>query len=185
MISEASRRVGHPAHGMHRSFPIWLLPPTTAYLEVRDPATSAVVDVARYFAAWVTPNAPEVLTVLRKAAELVPGKRISGYQGPEQQVLAQVEGLFNAIQKEGLAYVNTVFANGGDSFRYFQRVRLPREALKGKSANCIDGPVLFASLLEAASLFAGMVIIPGHAFVAWNALTGIRPRTTGATSRRR
>jgi hypothetical protein len=39
--------------------------------------------------------------------------------------------------------------------------------LKHGSANCIDGAVLFASLLESASLHAGIVLVPGHAFVAW------------------
>lgn len=153
---------------LHRSFPIWLLPPTTAWLGVRDPATGQSVDLYRYFAAWVTPNAPEVLLLLRKAAEFVtPQKGIFGYQGPEETVTAQVSAIFTALKYEGLTYVNTVFASGGSSDRFLQRVRLPREALSSRSANCIDGTVLFASLLEAASLFAGMVIIPGHVFVAW------------------
>ena len=48
-----------------------------------------------------------------------------------------------------------------------QRVRLPREALENKSANCLDGTILMASLLEAASLNPGIVLIPGHALLAW------------------
>ena len=48
-----------------------------------------------------------------------------------------------------------------------QRVRLPRQALEEGQANCIDGTVLFASLLEAVSLSPAIVIVPGHAFVAW------------------
>ena len=47
-----------------------------------------------------------------------------------------------------------------------QRVRLPREALAQKSANCIDGTFLMASLLEAASLNPAIVLVPGHAFLA-------------------
>jgi hypothetical protein len=158
-----------PRTELHRSFPIWLLPPTTAWLGVKDPITGKNVDLSRYFAAWVTPNAPEVLRLLRKAAELVtPSKGIFGYnQNSEDIVTVQVSAIFEALKQEGLTYVNTVFASGGSSDRFQQRVRLPRESLVSKSANCIDGTVLFASLLEAASLFAGLVIIPGHAFVAW------------------
>lgn len=36
-----------------------------------------------------------------------------------------------------------------------------------KEANCIDGTVLFASLLEGASLSPAIVVKPGHAYVAW------------------
>ena len=50
-----------------------------------------------------------------------------------------------------------------------QRTRLPRESLAGRAANCIDGAVLFASLLEGASLNPAIVLVPGHAFVGWEA----------------
>ena len=48
-----------------------------------------------------------------------------------------------------------------------QRVRLPRQTLASTNANCIDGTVLFASLLEAITLRPAIVLVPGHAFVAW------------------
>ena len=48
-----------------------------------------------------------------------------------------------------------------------QRVRLPRESLADKEANCIDGTVLFASLLEGISMNPAIVLVPGHAFLAW------------------
>ncbi len=163
---EVSR--GVPRLELHRTFPLWLLPPSTAQLGVMDPVTGTAVDTVRYFAAWVTPNAPEVLQVLRKAADranAVGG--IVGYHADPEGVLAQARALFGALTEESLTYVNTVFARGDGGTRFLQRVRLPRESLGARSANCIDGAVLFASLLEAASLFAGIVLIPGHAFVAW------------------
>ena len=53
-----------------------------------------------------------------------------------------------------------------------QRARLPREALDLKSANCVDGVVLFASLLEGASLCPALLLVPGHALVGWESLDG-------------
>ena len=44
--------------------------------------------------------------------------------------------------------------------------------MRHRSANCIDGTVLFASLLESASLHAAIVLIPGHAFVGWEKWRG-------------
>ena len=51
-------------------------------------------------------------------------------------------------------------------------VRLPRESLEQKEANCIDGTVLFASLLEAISMSPALVMVPGHAFLAWETWRG-------------
>jgi hypothetical protein len=160
---------GLPRTELHRSLPIWLLPPTTAWLEVRDPTTGKPLDTARYFGAWVTPNAPKVLAVLRKAADHAKalGGGIVGYQAGEEGTLKQARAIFEALKDESLTYVNTTFATGGSGTHTLQRVRLPRESLDSRSANCIDGAVLFASLLEASSLLAGIVIIPRHAFVAW------------------
>src|SRR5207244_6483367 len=53
-----------------------------------------------------------------------------------------------------------------------QRTRLPGEALALRSANCIGGTVLMASLLEGASLHAALVFVPGHAFVGWESWDG-------------
>lgn len=46
-------------------------------------------------------------------------------------------------------------------------MRLPRESLAHGQANCIDGAVLFASLLEGISINPAIVLVPGHALVAW------------------
>ncbi len=48
-----------------------------------------------------------------------------------------------------------------------QHVRLPRESLARREANCADGSVLFASLLLAFSLHPALVIMPQHIIVAW------------------
>jgi len=39
--------------------------------------------------------------------------------------------------------------------------------LATKSANCLDGTLLMASVLEAVSLSPGLALVPGHAFLAW------------------
>jgi hypothetical protein len=60
-----------------------------------------------------------------------------------------------------------VICFGNGPTQALQRVRLPRESLANRSANCIDSTVLMASVLEAASLNAGIVLVPGHAFLAF------------------
>lgn len=158
------------------TYRVVLLPRTTAYLGVKDGA-GGTLDLTRYFAAWVTPNAPEVMQVLREAAALHPEGAIVGYQPRDSAdlpaiVTAQVEAIYRALQARELTYVNSLWAFNLEGDAHVQRVRLPRESLATRSANCIDGVVLMASLLEAASLNPAIVLVPGHAFVAFERTPG-------------
>ena len=149
------------------TFPIWLLARTSAYLGVVDPATGDWVDLTPYMAAWVTPHAPVVMKLLRRAADMHPDQHIVGYQVGPAGIQEQVQAIFEALKAEGIVYVNSVLSFGATGGEYMQRVRLPRESIEDKSANCLDGTVLMASILEAASLNPGIVLVPGHAFLAW------------------
>lgn len=154
------------------TFPIWLLARTSAYLGVADPATGDWVDLTPKLAAWATPNAPAVMKLLRRAADMHPDQHIVGYQVSPEGVEEQVKAIFEAVKAEGIVYVNSVLSFGATEGEYMQRVRLPRESIENKSANCIDGTVLMASVLEAASLNPGIVLVPGHAFLAWETQDG-------------
>jgi hypothetical protein len=159
-----------------QSFPIWLMPRTTAYLSVGDPSTDEVQDLTPYLAAYVTPNAEPVMQVLREAATQHPDRAMIGYQGPEedmsQTVTTQVAAIYAALRARGITYINSVVCFGGGPTQSLQRIRLPSESLATRSANCIDGTVLMASLLEAATLEAGIVLVPGHAFLAFDTTDG-------------
>jgi hypothetical protein len=153
---------------VHSTHPIWLLARTTAPFAVKDPKTNEWQDLSFYLASFVTPNAPDLMKFLRLAADLHPDKRLVGYQGTEAGVDAQVEALFKALKQEAsIKYINSRISFSPELGAANQRVRLPRESLMTKSANCIDGAVLFASLLEAISMSPALVVVPGHAFVAW------------------
>jgi hypothetical protein len=175
-ITRASLRV-HIQHlsgttEMERNFPIWLLARTTAYLEVRDPRSGSMIDLTPYLGAWVTPNAPQVMELLRRAVDLNPEGHIAGYQVDPDGVETQVKAIYYAVKEEKVQYVNSVFCFGREGGEFIQRIRLPRESLKHRSANCIDGTVLMASVLEAASLNPAIVLVPGHAFLAWEVQEG-------------
>jgi hypothetical protein len=167
---------------LHKTAPIWLLAKTTAPLAVRDPKTKQLLDLTPYFGAFVTPNAPNVMEFLRKVAQCHPDENLVGYQpkdpalGPEERaaiVSTQVKAVFDALKSESdITYINSFIAFSPEEGTATQRVRLPSESLAQGQANCIDGTVLFASLLEAISLSPAIVVIPGHAFVAWETWTG-------------
>jgi hypothetical protein len=152
---------------IQKTTPIWLLARTTAPLAVRDPSSGQWNDLSRYLGAFVTPNAAELMSFLSAPAALR-ADGLVGYQGDKSGVEPQVEALFNSLKNDAkITYVNSVIAFSPEEGTSTQRVRLPRESLKDRTANCIDGTVLFASLLEGISLNPALIILPGHALVAW------------------
>ncbi len=149
------------------TFPIWLLARTSAFLWITDPVTSNRIDLSYTLAAWVTPNAPEIMRLLRRAADLLPDGQITGYQAKPAGVEAQVKAIFEVLKEQKIHYVNSTLCFGASQGELMQRIRLPSESLATQSANCIDGTVLMASVLEAATLNPAIVLLPGHAFLAW------------------
>jgi hypothetical protein len=171
-ILEKSRSTWSRLVESHDTHSDVLLSRNSSFNAVIDPQTGLPPDLIRYYGAWVTPHIEPIQGLLRRAAELVPERQIWGYQGDPDVVPRQVEALYNALKEAGITYVNSIIDFGAGPGLLTQRTRLPRESLKHRSANCIDGTVLFASLLESASLHAGIVLVPGHAFVAWEKWPG-------------
>jgi hypothetical protein len=151
----------------HRSFPIRLMARQTAVLYQLDPTTGKYRDLRHYLAAWVTPNSRPILEFLRKAADFSSLKAMHGYQVDAAGVLEHVRAIYDALKAAEITYVNTVGAFGSVEGQFIQRVRLPSESLASRSANCIDGTVLMASLLEATGIAAAIVLVPGHAYLGW------------------
>jgi len=152
----------------------------TALLAAKAP-DSSIVDLTDYLAAWVTPHHSEIERLLRRTAEHHPDRQFVGYQSASTLdegagiVRAQARAIFTALKQDAsLVYVNSPLSLGQQEGQVTQRVRLPTESLAaGSSANCIDGTVLFASMLELASIDPFIVIVPGHAFVGWRIWEGV------------
>lgn len=150
----------------HRTFSVWLMPRTSAYLWVNDPATGEMQDFSHYLGAWVTPNNPAVLNTLRCAADHLEDKAILGYQDGKG-VENQVKAIYMTLHQMGIVPVNSVHAMSVGPGPFLQRVRLPRESISTRSISCLDGAILMASLLESASISPALVLVPGYAFLGW------------------
>ena len=109
---------------------------------------------------------------IRRAVELVPARQMLGYQGDPDVVNPQVAALYQSLREVEIVYVNSVIDYGAPAGMATQRTRLPRESISLRSANCIDGTVLLASLIEGVSLNPAIVLVPGHAFVGWETWHG-------------
>jgi hypothetical protein len=128
-------------------------------------------EYARFIASWVTPHDPEVEMILSRAKELMPGRRLPGYEASprlqKKSTYLQLKAIYAAVQKQGLSYVKSSATLGtAANSDISERVRMPAESLRQVSANCIDGVVLYASLFENLGLDSAVVLVPGHAYVA-------------------
>lgn len=129
-----------------------------------------VTDLNDFMAAWVTPNSKAIDGFLAKAKLRAPNRGFSG----SRPTLPQAKALFDELKARGVSYVADPSVNSGIGFG--QRTRLPAEVLASTNAQCLEGSLLFASLLEAIDLDPVIVLVPGHAFVGWrsNAADGSR-----------
>jgi hypothetical protein len=126
------------------------------------------IPMDEYIAVFVTPKDTSIMELLSKAKERHPERTLSGYQ--DEDVNSQVKAIYDALKYDyKVSYVDVSNAYGKDNI---QKVRLPKETLKLKSANCVDGSVVFASAIEALGMKPYIVLLPEHAFVAWDDGTG-------------
>ena len=124
------------------------------------------VDLSPFIVAWVTPHAVEVDELIRIAAEYHPERSMGAAETPDDRFL-QIAAIYEALQNEYyITYISSTISYSG-SETSSQRVKLPSDSINLASANCIDGTVLFASALENIGINPYIVLVPGHAFLAW------------------
>lgn len=87
-----------------------------------------------------------------------------GYQGGDEEVMAEVRALFEAVQASGIYYSNPA---GSEDWNIGQLIRSNEEILSAKAATCLDSTILFASLLENIQIRPLIALVPGHAFVGF------------------
>lgn len=117
------------------------------------------------FAAYVNENHPFVDEVLAEALDSGDTDSFAGYQGSADDVLLEMEAVWNALQRRGFAYSSITRASAQDKDLFTQHVRLVGDAVKTSQANCVDGSVLMASVFQKLGLDSFLVSVPGHMFV--------------------
>jgi hypothetical protein len=119
------------------------------------------------FAAYVNENHPLLDKILQEALEtkIVSAFKVTTHEHDE--TLRQVFALWSALQKRGLQYSSTTTTPGGSETVQSQFVRFVDQSLGNTQANCVDGSVLFASLLRKISIEPFLVTIPGHMYVGF------------------
>lgn len=125
------------------------------------------VSTRLFYAAYVNEENPLIDKVLREALNTRIVRRFLGYQSTPEMVDKQVYALWYVLQKRNFRYSSVSYSSLSSNVVYAQRVRTFEDALNSSQINCVDGSVLFASLLRAINITPVLVQMPGHMFVGY------------------
>ncbi len=116
----------------------------------------------RAVAAFATYRDPPIDRAARTALRSLPAHRL-----PDG--LAQGLALFELMQAQGIRYVRDPVSSPG--LALLDRVQFPRQTLAGRSGDCDDLAVLYASLLSAVGVHAGVVVFRDHVLTIFDSGT--------------
>lgn len=119
------------------------------------------------FAAYVNENHPYSEEIRKEALKTGIVESFSGYQQDADGVLLQVFAIWNVLQQRGVRYSNVTTTSGKVENVYAQQVRFVDQTITSSQANCVDGSVIFASILRQIGIEPVLVLVPGHMFVGF------------------
>ena len=130
-------------------------------------------DMNFMYAAYVNENHPVITNQLMpEIMRTGIVNSITGYQTNDRmEVLRQVFAVWNVLRQRGVKYSSLVSSNNEPAQKYplvvHQFVRRPSESLASQQANCVDGTVLFASILYRMGIHPLIVTTPNHCWLGF------------------
>lgn len=127
--------------------------------------TNGYTDMGWMFAAYVNENSPIVDAILKEALATKIADSFAGYQKEPIGVVKELLAIWTALQNRGIHYSNITTTAAESQTVYSQHVRFVEESVGNQQANCVDGSVVFASILRKLGLRTFLVTVPGHMFM--------------------
>jgi hypothetical protein len=126
-------------------------------------------DLGWMYAAYVNENHPQLDKILQEALATKIVDSFDGYQANDAtDVVKQVFAIWTALQKHGIQYSSVTETPGSSPLVNSQFIRFLDQSIAMKQANCVDGTVLFASLLRKVGINPALVTHPDHMYLAFN-----------------
>jgi hypothetical protein len=136
------------------------------YFFVTSKTAGRGIDLAWMFAAYVNEDHPMVDEVLKIALSTGIVRSFTGYQTKDiDEVRNQVRAIWTALSMMGIRYSSITASSNRSEIALSQHVRLVGESSKANQANCADGSVLIASILEKIGIETELIKVPGHMYV--------------------
>lgn len=127
-----------------------------------------VIDASFAFAAYVNEQHPYVDKLLREALDRDVVDKFQGYQtGDSNDVLRQAYAIWDLLVARDIRYSSiTTTAVDAESVAC-QHVRLLEDSISNSQANCVDGSVLWVSLLRKIGIDGFLVVTPNHCYAGF------------------
>jgi hypothetical protein len=120
------------------------------------------------FTAFIQEQHPEIDIILKEALNTKLISAVSGYQGDDANTILQVAAIWKVLHDRGFQYSSvTTTSTNSTSNIVSQSVRTFANSLKTNQANCVDGTVVFASILRAINISTVMVLTHDHCFLGF------------------
>ncbi len=124
------------------------------------------------FTGYIQEQHPEIDKILKEALNTKMVDAILGYQGGENYVDLQVAAIWRVLHDRGFQYSSITKTTGNNQNINSQQVRSFDNSIKTSQANCVDGTVVFASILRKIGIHTFLVLPPGHCFLGYYADQG-------------
>jgi hypothetical protein len=125
-------------------------------------------DLGWMYAAYVNENHPQLDKILQEALGTKIADAFDGYQANDPvDVLKQVFAIWTALQKHGIKYSSVTETPGGTHVVNSQFIRFLDQSIAMTQANCVDGTVLFASLLRKIGINPALITHPDHMYLGF------------------
>jgi hypothetical protein len=129
---------------------------------------SGSADLGWMYAAYVNENHPQLDKILQEALATKIVDNFDGYQSSDpKEVLRQVFAIWTVLQKHGIQYSSVTETPGGSAVVNSQFIRFLDQSIAMTQANCVDGTVLFASLLRKVGIHPALVTHPDHMYLGF------------------
>jgi hypothetical protein len=121
------------------------------------------------FTAFVNEDHPEIDKILRQMLDTKMIDAVLGYQRGVSYVDLQVAALWRVLHERGFQYSSITDNSGYNQGQglFSQTVRTFDNSIKTSQANCVDGTVVFASILKRMGIRPVLITIPGHCFLGY------------------
>lgn len=128
----------------------------------------SVIDMNFCFAAYVNEQHPFVDKLLREALDIGVVDSFTGYQSNDpDRVIAQVYAIWDLMANRDVRYSSITATAALSRNTRSQHVRLLEETINNTQANCVDGTVLFASILRKIGIDSALVVTKEHCYLAF------------------
>jgi hypothetical protein len=125
-------------------------------------------DVSYTFAAYVNEQHPFVDKLLREALDREVVDGFTGYQANDpHEVMRQAYALWDLLVARDIRYSSITVSAVSSNTVASQHVRLIEDSVNNSQANCVDGAVLWASLLQKIGIDSFLVMEPTHCYAGF------------------